>query len=115
MTINDAIEILVHAHIRSVPHDPQVKEALDAIALAFDGAEKKFFCPECGGGHFGSAKKADDWTRSCHSCRKVPHFSWHQKDDHKYFRWVITLPMDMLKNDLPKIVGQIVKENDDVV
>jgi predicted RNA-binding Zn-ribbon protein involved in translation (DUF1610 family) len=99
-TIDDALEILK----RSIQcDDNEAHDALDLISVTFGDAHKQFFCPECGGSHFGSTQTPDGLERNCHSCRRQKGFSWNEKDDDKYFKWVITLPANALP-DTPKTV-----------
>lgn len=110
LTIDEATIILSN---RIQPSgDGSAIKALDTITQAFGGAEKRFFCPECGGSHFGSSGcQTEEMTRSCHSCRKVPHFSWPEKDDDKYFRWVITLPANMIEDKPKSVTGTSCEED----
>lgn len=101
VTINEVLEIL---NKRISHSDFPGRAALDIITQAFGGAEKKFFCPKCGGSHFGTSGclGEKDLVGSCHSCRSR-RFEWPRTDDDKYFKWVITLPTDMIE-DKPKTV-----------
>jgi len=54
------------------------------------GIRTKFRCPACGGSAFGSRGVPPNLERCCHGddagdgrhgCR----FSWHERDDYKYF------------------------------
>lgn len=98
LTVDEALIILSN-RIRP-SGDGSAIRALEVMTETFDGAEKKFRCPQCGGSHFGSSGcQTEEMVRSCHSCRKVPHFSWPTKDDDKYFVWMITLPANALTDE----------------
>jgi transcription elongation factor Elf1 len=113
LTIDEALIILSN-RIRP-SGDSSAILSLKTLTNVFEGAEKRFFCPECGGSHFGSSNcqgPESEMIGHCHSCRRTKGFEWPRTDDDKYFRWVITLPANMLE-DKPRTVSTAEEETDE--
>jgi len=86
MTVDEALATLKS----NIFHDSyEAKDALDLITDVFKEALLTFHCPRCTGGHYGSEKIGNTLRRTCHSCPGGDKFTWLDKDDNKYFSWVI--------------------------
>lgn len=100
ITVHEALDVMKN---RLQSDDNDAWNAMDKIFTVFSGAKKNFQCPWCGGSHFESSQNNNrTLTRTCHSCRSTAKFTWHERDDAKYFKWVIRLPVHELMESFPR-------------